>query len=584
MTAPADVAPRGYERGIAAIWTALMITILVAAAGMATDVGNWNLNASREQKAADAAALGGVVFLPADLSTARDVAFDIAAQHGYDGGEVNVEQGEQANQLRVTISRSVPTTFLSVVGVDARTITQTALAEFEAPVDMGSPEPEAGNDPEGSPPNEPQYWLNSAGPRANKINGDRYATQPCGGATYNCSGDTNDDYDSDGYFFGVDVPASMAGRTLSVQVFDGVMYHVGDRCNSSQLPEAGDELLDQLVALTDGSVTRPTGLPDGWYDDADERYARDGSIWCTGDQNLNGSDVRTTFVFRAPDETPWSNLDNPVVAECPAVTMPAVDQNLSAFDLLFPEGTELPLSAGDDDDDPSGYTESNSATHGQHVIDPDDGHITFGETFRRWYTMCEIPGGSVQAGEYLVQMITNSGGGHNRLSVRAGSVTDSGFAGHGVSVAAKGRLPIAALARDSNTLFSIARVLPGGRNRELQIELFDMGDANNPGTLRILPPADANRSSFSGCSFVRSDGAALAGAEPSTCSLAGVHGSQGFNGRAIVARVPIPTDYDCDATSTSGCWVRVQAIFAGPVADTTTWSAVMNGDPVRLIQ
>jgi hypothetical protein len=63
-----------------------------------------------------------------------------------------------------------------------------------------------------------------------------------------------------------------------------------------------------------------------------------------------------------------------------------------------------------------------------------------------------------------------------------------------------------------------------------------------------------------------------------------VSSSAGFNGRAIIAKVPIPDSYDCDETSTTGCWVRVQAVFSGGVTDTTTWSATMNGDPVRLVE
>jgi len=49
--------------------------------------------------------------------------------------------------------------------------------------------------------------------------------------------------------------------------------------------------------------------------------------------------------------------------------------------------------------------------------------------------------------------------------------------------------------------------------------------------------------------------------------------------------VPIPDDYDCNYASSSGCWVKVQLSFTGGATptDTTTWTASIDGDPVRLV-
>ena len=51
-------------------------------------------------------------------------------------------------------------------------------------------------------------------------------------------------------------------------------------------------------------------------------------------------------------------------------------------------------------------------------------------------------------------------------------------------------------------------------------------------------------------------------------------------------QVPIPDDYTCNDTDPLGCWTRLRFTYpAGTtVSDTTTWSAFMLGDPVRLIQ
>ena len=49
--------------------------------------------------------------------------------------------------------------------------------------------------------------------------------------------------------------------------------------------------------------------------------------------------------------------------------------------------------------------------------------------------------------------------------------------------------------------------------------------------------------------------------------------------------MPIPSNYTCNFTSTGGCWFRLKVNFgSGSVSDTTTWTAYVSGDPVRLIE
>jgi hypothetical protein len=49
--------------------------------------------------------------------------------------------------------------------------------------------------------------------------------------------------------------------------------------------------------------------------------------------------------------------------------------------------------------------------------------------------------------------------------------------------------------------------------------------------------------------------------------------------------VPVPADYDCNYSSTGGCWFRLNVTFPGStVTDITTWSASIEGDPVRIVE
>jgi len=60
-----------------------------------------------------------------------------------------------------------------------------------------------------------------------------------------------------------------------------------------------------------------------------------------------------------------------------------------------------------------------------------------------------------------------------------------------------------------------------------------------------------------------------------------------YNGRNVVVKIPIPGDYTCNVADPLGCWtkVRVDVVGAGATpTDTTTWSAAMTGDPIRLLR
>ncbi|MEZ5232309.1 MAG: pilus assembly protein TadG-related protein [Acidimicrobiales bacterium] len=545
------------DRAVVLAWFALMLTVLIGMAGFATDLAYWYLTASRAQNAADAAALGGVVFMPGDMAQATSVATDVAKAHGFSG--VTIGPGTRPNQLRVTATKQVDTLFVRALGINNVTVSRSALAEYEQPVAMGSPDPNLGNDPDNDIL--PQYWLNVAGPQTDKSNGDRYATKRCGasGANEHCSTATtpnNAEYSADGYFFGV---KAVAGETLRIQLWDGSFYAVGDTCGSGNWPTAA-----QLTTLAT------------WYPDAASRYVKGLSKWCSGDQPLGSGKYlqRTTIVVRAPDDTDWIDTDNPVISTC--------TKNFPGFDISG--GTTIYQY----------LHPSDGVADAQGVRNPTDGVLTFAETFRQWATVCDIP--TAAAGEYIVQIRANTSssdplaydssvdfGGHNRFSMRAGKADGAtNVVGAGYVVQARGRLPI--YANNGGTNFKAARVVPSGINRTLELTLYDIGDATGSGTLYFTPSTDANISTFSGCSFKRSDGVALTGANPSNCSVSGVV-SGSFNGKIVTVSIPIPASYNCNASSESGCWVNVFPDFttASPT-DTTTWSANMLGTPVRLVE
>jgi hypothetical protein len=565
------------ERAFVIVWMASLLIVLLTIAGFAVDLSHWWLEAEKLQRAVDAGAHAGAVFLPSNVPSAKTTARKEAAKNGFNDGALagpvnaTITPQQQANpyQLKVTGTTTVDNFFLSLIGLDTLSITRDAVGEFEVPIAMGSPENKMGDDPEQGHLSS-QFWINVAGPDSTKVSGDRYQAKVCPTSVAKCTGTVNaginsDDYAFDGYFYTVDVKSVVAGQDLVVQVYDGAMTYVGDFCERAVFPSAAE-------------LTTLQGLAGNPYPDATARYAGGLTDWCTGDQRINsGQDTHTTFLMRAPDDTPWSDTDNPVVSSgtCTPQTLPAY--NPSAGNIY----TWLHPTVGGDS---------------EWVMNDSDGVWTFAETFRRWATVCTIPSGSVQTGEYMLQVRSNASSaapevynasnaekGHNRMSLRVGFGATGAAAldGSHVTIASRSKMPIYANANGADTSFHLARIVPADAGRVLRVNLFDMGDAASAGTLRILAPADANVS-FTGCSFSRDNGGSLS--VSSNCQLNNVSSGTGFNGRIVQVDVPIPDNYDCDDSTPTGCWTKVLADFPGGVNDTTTWSASILGSPVRLVE
>jgi hypothetical protein len=565
----ARLAQRG-QSGFALVWMSLTLTLMLLFAGFAVDMSNWWLQAERIQIAADAGAHAGVAFLPADLTNATSKARTETTRNGFTSGDsrnstVTVTQEPNPNRLRVKVTSDVPTFFLKLVGMNKVRLTREAVGEYVAPVPMGSPQNKLGNDPEGTDAGT-QLWVNINGPQTGKQQGDRFQSKLCNGSPreYGCSGSASTEFSDDGYFFGMEVLSPVSGQDLSFQVFDAAWVNVGTGCTSNMPTSTQISGGSGFTALT----TK--------FADAATRYGSTTS-YCTGDQGWGAKNVQTTFIFREPDETPWTNTDNPIIntSVCKSVTVPAYTPSSSrwVYDTLM------------------------NATTGS--LNATDGTISFAESWRRFSTFCSIPAASVRTGTYVIQVRTNATSaaptvasssvtteGSNHMAFRAGFGASglSAVSGANVTISALGRLPIYANGASADSQFYMARVMPYDAGRTLRINLYDMGEANSAGTLQILPPAEY-ASTFSGCSFSRDDNAAL-NVTASTCTLNNVLASAGYNGRLLTIDVPIPTNYTCSTSSQTGCWIKIRANFPGAtsVTDATTWSASILGNPIRIVE
>ncbi|MDJ0962541.1 MAG: pilus assembly protein TadG-related protein [Acidimicrobiia bacterium] len=274
----APVDERQNERGVSIVIGSLVLLVLIGMAGFAVDLGWLFLNQTNARKAAESAALAGVVHmpLPASITFAAgtepwDVAVDVAERSGYTSTEITpAEVVGEPNQLNVRIDTNVDTFFMRVFGINNVDIGASATAEQLPPLKIGSDEAYLGSDPT-IPGRYRHFWVSINGEREIKENGDPFSTR----CTFsnNCGPTSNDQYKDPAYFYAIEVPDTYVGDDLTFQVYDGGHY----RNNRSDFIG--------------------------------------GNGLATGDR-VNPSNFSLTFQLHEPDVTPGNPQDNPPIGGC----------------------------------------------------------------------------------------------------------------------------------------------------------------------------------------------------------------------------------------------------------------------------
>lgn len=240
------------DRGYILVKFALLLVPLLLVSGLSVDVGYWYSRSSDLQKAADAAALAGVVWLP-NVQAAKSHAEAAAAENGFPvGGNISMTvtpvEGENRRLKVVLRDNAVGSFFYKSIAGRTIDLSRPALAEYILPVPLGSPlnyfggnsYSEGGVAPPGGYPN---LWGNIHGPRTDNFKGDNFAPACRGGDL--CSGQSNPDHRPEGYLYTIDVPTGL--REFDLQIFDAGLYDRG--------PDESIETGDRKYA---GSSTQTT--------------------------------------------------------------------------------------------------------------------------------------------------------------------------------------------------------------------------------------------------------------------------------------------------------------------------------------
>lgn len=618
--------PRGRrltgQDGYVAAMTALLLLPLMAFTAMAVDAGSWYAQGAEQQRTADAAALAGVVYMP-DFGRAQSTALEVATKNGYDSttNAVITVTPTASNRLRVSIQSQGEVFFGPAVGKTEQTITRAATAEFLVTIPMGSPLNFSGIDPEianasGGTGNNPSFWNNSAGRTTNKVSGDRFTAGNGSGVFQgNCASPiTNCDYDDNGYVF-VNKVESVNGP-LNIQVYDPAAVDVGDFCNAGNSSGGGDKLMqvtngppsETARIATQFATAGITATPSGSPLNVATRWGRisqqpnaaaqtQARRYCNGDW-INGwntstpsQNFKTTWIVRAPDNTPLDYLDNPPIC---AITFDSYSGSI--FNKISATTNPLWNTSG----------AAQTATE----------KVPFWHHFRNWFTICNVP--TPVVGNYVIQVrnnanttnlgstpqttaspglnigtlggpgATTAGDVHNRFSIRAGWGGQTPQASppttpwsQGLSVYAESKYPIYTNQGNQLTTFYLSRITPEYAGSRIRLNLWDIGDGANV-NLNIRPPAESP-TAFTGCTWQR-DNTNYPFSVGAGCSVNGLT-SANFNGRLTSATLNIDPGYTCNVADPLGCWFLIDITpVSGNPNDTTTWSADVLGNPLHLVE
>ena len=520
----------GDDRGQTLVIVALSLTALFGFLGLVADIGWYELNMVRLQRAADAAALAGVVYLPGNVGGAVTAAQNEAAKNGFPNGASGVTvtatpEALNAAVLNVNISSPVRTFFARLFGVASFTAQRNARAEFVLPVPMGSPQDYYGVNVlcgnADTPPSCPQVPSATGGGNltplgffggveargTDRTSGDAYSTFFNGNPTLNTG------FDANGYSYIVDFPTGTTGG--SVYLFDPMFCATGGATSS----------------------VRRLGVGDYWLPGAT------GGIGITAVYNLwdmNG--------------TPYAPSDDTLVA-----TSGALFANSNAVDrgpLYKGNGIYGPGYGG------AGSSDCQSSPY-----------------HNRWWQLAS----GISEGQYRLQVVTSSGA-NNENAVNGFGIQVASTSGPGGRVYGQSRM-CATMAVANTSVFYLAQVEAAHAGKTLEIKLFDPGDITSTSMKIRIPTATGfTYASFTWTATGSSGGAPTSGG-PTTVLTTSSSTTSYYNNQWVTILVAIPSSYTAPTPpgEPGPGWWKVEYNTLGSGADVTTWEVNVRGNPVHLI-
>ncbi len=570
------------EKGYILIMTGLLLVPLIVFTAFGVDLGAWYAQSSREQRAVDAASLAGVVQMPSTTNAAAAALAALKA-NGYNptGGcasnttTVSSASGHQCAfayptaeglEMTVTLYAAAPQYFSSIV-LNGESLTRQATAIYNTHIPLGSPSNSFGNN---GPPaaGQPQIYGAINGPYMDYDDGDPYSTH-CAGSPSDKTADACDSSGANtlyhangaGYEWGIQVPSSLIGQTVTVQLYDASYW---DQYTTGTLTMQTNASGTTTVATCNGNGSNPKSGP------------ANPCINPLGD-SFGGSGANTGF-------TTGYQMYN-----------------------YSPSNAVLDTSAGNT------ITSCGDSTTGAASVAPYDRTNS-----AAWTSLCEFTVPSFVGSQIIYPMMVTApgtGAGTNQYSIRAcvGKKTAVSCAAtteptvYGIDSLSV-YTPGANGGAGSNTSsFYLASIGPQYEGKTLEIKLFDPGDGSGSTqfTLSVLqppsgtpanPPTGTPAKNSVACTYTSPSDSKAAGVNfgvpdtpTSSCDIITKTTTQSnYNGLWLVIDVVIPTagQTTCNTTTATDCWWGIYYNFGvgGASTDRTVWQVDVKGDPVHLIE
>lgn len=527
------------EAGQILVIFALMLTVLIGLVGIAIDVTYAWRNGLQIQRAADAAAMAGVVYLPGAVTTGQNKAIAIAGANGYPPSTVTAAPPSfDTRKMDVTITADVPTFFVSLFGVDHWTISRSARAAYIMPVPLGSP-------------------LSYYGVGCLVLK----SVTPKPGCNATGTGQS-----------GITTAGITGGSSLdSLGAFGAAITKGGDQSNG-----------DAYLPDNNGASPNYSYAPRGYFYTVVLPTSGDIKIFdpgfCAMGSNGAGGSYGTGDHWIGTAGKPVSTYFNV----------------LDTHDVpLNPSGwTPTSWSSGDTFTNQKGYDPDNGGNPGGATSGCDPYHNT-------WYTLAS----GAPAGTYEVQVTTTKAGdasvndGTNAENMWAILATAPGSQVYGYDKMALYNNLTASGVSQMAYLAKVDQIT--GMGKTLTIDLFDVGDST-AGYIRIWSPdksatqhvlvnnftyftyninASGSRVSPGNCVADLSDHCSDSGRSQITVRKASASNGS-FNNTWLEITIPLGPAYGNNGLWQGGWWQVEYVVSAGN--DTTTWSVNVNGNPVRL--
>jgi Flp pilus assembly protein TadG len=555
MDKDAGLLTEAKEAGQIVVIFALMLTVLIGLLGIAIDTTYAWREALRVQRASDAAALAGVVYLPGNFAGtggAKDTAYAAAQQNGFPStsNTVSVTQGATPRELDVSITTQVPTFFVRIFGINTFAVTRSSKAVYVLPVPMGSPDPYYG------------------------VYGDYTMTT------------------------GTQTMKSPTGVAMGsgARGFWGTMLTQGSAAErgDAYLPEnlnsdlSGTNPSHDTADYYDYTITMPPGSTGGhvWifdpvFCDTDGRYGTGDFYLSSSSTDATVNAVNSNFLLYNTNNQPYK---------------------LSAQTLLGSTGS---LFASDNFTDTTANGAATSSIKGSTsctnpstfaTTDPRHWHNT-------WFDLTSYilaNGGSSDAA-----MSGGAGGTTYRLRTTtvpavAGSqdkvnayndfaiyVTSTGGS---AQVSGSGAMEMyTPLPGGGTSLFYLAQIdAASGAGKTVEVDLWDVGDTNGlNASLQVLQPTTSGWSpvsmTWTGVKVATDSGAGTCPSGSGSSITTTTSSTMYYNGCWLNIAIALPTTYNAPQSG----WWKIQYTMGGSsstqATDLTTWQVNIRGNPVHLV-